>query len=42
MKFSEVKQGRAWHVMEVILTELLDSTGARLHDPTTGFGLLNP
>ena len=31
-----------WHVMEVILFELMDSTGVRSLDPETGFKLLQP
>ncbi|MGZ3578067.1 MAG: PPC domain-containing DNA-binding protein [Syntrophales bacterium] len=38
-----VRQGvRVWHVMEIILFELLDSTGLRLLEPASGFKLLNP
>jgi len=33
---------RVWHVMEVILYELLDSTGKRKKDMATGFDLLVP
>lgn len=33
---------RVWHVMEVILYELLDSTGKRKKDTATGFDLLVP
>jgi predicted DNA-binding protein with PD1-like motif len=33
---------KVWHVMEIILFELVDSTGLRLSDPETGFKLLNP
>lgn len=33
---------RVWHVMEVILHELLDSTGMRKKDFITGFDLLVP
>jgi predicted DNA-binding protein with PD1-like motif len=33
---------RVWNVMEVILIELLDTTGLRQYDPVTGFDLLNP
>ncbi len=33
---------RVWHVMEVILHELLDSTGVRKKDLATGFDLLVP
>lgn len=38
-----VRQGvKAWHVLEVILFELLDSDAVRAFDPMTGFDLLNP
>jgi predicted DNA-binding protein with PD1-like motif len=38
-----VRRGvRVWHVMEIILFELLDSTGVRLLEPATGFNLLKP
>ena len=33
---------RVWNVMEVILIELLDSSGLRRYDSVTGFDLLNP
>lgn len=33
---------RTWHVMEVILTELLDCTATRDVEPATGFALLQP
>ncbi len=33
---------RTWHVMEVILTELVDCTARRAVEPTTGFALLQP
>lgn len=33
---------RVWHVVEIILLELLDSTGVRLLEPALGFKLLNP
>lgn len=33
---------RVWHVMEVVLTELLESTATRQPDPLTGFKLLVP
>ncbi len=33
---------RVWHVMEVVLHELLDSTGVRKKDLATGFDLLVP
>jgi hypothetical protein len=31
-----------WHVMEVILFEILDSAGVRMLEPASGFELLNP
>ncbi|MFP3870440.1 MAG: PPC domain-containing DNA-binding protein [Syntrophobacteria bacterium] len=38
-----IRQGvRVWHIMEVIVFELVDTTGARLADPQTGFKLLHP
>jgi predicted DNA-binding protein with PD1-like motif len=33
---------RVWHVAEVIIWELTDSTGRRALDPVTGFELLTP
>jgi predicted DNA-binding protein with PD1-like motif len=33
---------KVWHVMEVILFELLDSTGIRVPDPEIGFALMRP
>ena len=33
---------RTWHVMEVIITELLDCTARRAVEPETGFALLQP
>jgi predicted DNA-binding protein with PD1-like motif len=33
---------KVWHVMEVVLFELMDTTGRRLLDPKTGFKLLIP
>ena len=33
---------RTWHVMEVIITELLDCTATRAVEPETGFALLQP
>lgn len=33
---------KVWHVMEVILFELIDTTGIRVLEPETGFKLLNP
>jgi len=38
-----IRQGvQVWQVMEVILFELVDSTGARVHEPATGLKLLKP
>jgi len=38
-----VRRGvRTWHVLEVILTELVDCTAVRAPDPQTGFNLLQP
>ena len=38
-----IREGvRVWHVMEVILFELADTTGVRTHDSKTGFKLLQP
>ncbi|MEE9906149.1 MAG: DNA-binding protein [Chlorobium sp.] len=33
---------KVWHVMEVVLTELLENTASRQTDPITGFKLLVP
>ncbi len=33
---------KVWHVMEAVLFELTDTPAARLHDPVTGFALLEP
>ncbi len=33
---------KTWHILEVILFELVDSTGVRIFDPDTGFGMLIP
>jgi predicted DNA-binding protein with PD1-like motif len=33
---------KVWHVMEIVLVELMDSTGRRILDPQTGFKLLVP
>ncbi len=33
---------KVWHVMEVILHELVDSSGVRKKDEATGFDLLTP
>ena len=38
-----VRRGvKVWHVMEVILSELLNCDAARVFDPATGFELLEP
>jgi predicted DNA-binding protein with PD1-like motif len=38
-----VRRGvRVWHVLEAIMTELLDSPAIRATDPATGFKLLRP
>lgn len=38
-----VRRGvKAWHIMEVILFELTDTTAIRTMDPSTGFDLLTP
>jgi predicted DNA-binding protein with PD1-like motif len=38
-----VRQGvKAWHIMEIILFELVDTTAVRAFDSTTGFELLRP
>jgi predicted DNA-binding protein with PD1-like motif len=38
-----IREGvRVWHVMEVILFELVDTTGVRTFDSATGFDLLQP
>ena len=33
---------KVWHIMEVVLYELLGSSAVRRHDPVTGFDLLVP
>lgn len=33
---------KVWHVMEIILIELVGTTAARVLEPETGFELLNP
>jgi predicted DNA-binding protein with PD1-like motif len=33
---------QVWHIMEIILYELMDSSGIRIQDDQTGFKLLNP
>jgi len=38
-----VRKGvKAWHILEVILFELVDTTAIRAMDSATGFELLNP
>jgi len=38
-----VRRGvKAWHVLEIVIWELTDTTGRRLPDAATGFELLNP
>lgn len=38
-----VRKGvRTWHILEVVMTELLDSSAVRIFDPVTGFGLMRP
>jgi predicted DNA-binding protein with PD1-like motif len=38
-----VRRGvKVWHLLEIILFELLDSTAARMFDDQTGFELLEP
>ncbi len=38
-----VRKGvKTWHVLEIILIELLDCTAARKFDPQVGIGLLQP
>ncbi len=38
-----VRRGvKAWHILEVILFELIDTTAVRVLDPVTGFELLRP
>jgi predicted DNA-binding protein with PD1-like motif len=33
---------KVWHIMEIILFELVDTTGVRVLEPTMGFVLLQP
>lgn len=33
---------KTWHILEVIMTELLDTDARRLPDPVIGFSLLQP
>lgn len=33
---------QVWHVMEVIIFELIDTTAKRVFEPDTGFALLHP
>jgi predicted DNA-binding protein with PD1-like motif len=38
-----IRQGvKVWHVMEIILFELIDTAGVRVLDPDSGFKLLRP
>jgi predicted DNA-binding protein with PD1-like motif len=38
-----IREGvKTWHILEVILFELTDTTAVRAFDPVTGFDLLNP
>ncbi|MHB9155588.1 MAG: PPC domain-containing DNA-binding protein [Endomicrobiales bacterium] len=38
-----VRKGvKAWHVLEAVLFELTGSPAVRVHDPSTGFELLEP
>ena len=38
-----VRRGvKVWHVMEIIVTELIDHQASRQPDPSTGFDLLVP
>lgn len=38
-----VRKGvKTWHVLEIILTELINTNAVRAFDTTTGFGLLRP
>ena len=38
-----IREGvKTWHILEVILIELIDSTAKRTFDSVTGFELLNP
>ena len=38
-----IREGvKTWHVLEVILIELIESTAKRTLDSVTGFELLNP
>ena len=38
-----VRRGvKVWHIMEIILYELIDTSAARMPDATTGFELLEP
>ena len=33
---------KTWHILEIVLIELIGATARRLLDPVTGFELLNP
>jgi len=38
-----VRRGvKAWHIMEVVLFEIRETSAQRRHDPITGFDLLEP
>jgi predicted DNA-binding protein with PD1-like motif len=38
-----VRKGvKTWHILEVVMIELLNSTAVRKFDPTTGFELMRP
>lgn len=38
-----VRKGvRTWHILEIVLFELIDTEAVRMFDPVTGFELLNP
>jgi predicted DNA-binding protein with PD1-like motif len=33
---------KTWHILEIVLIELIETTAKRILDPITGFELLNP
>lgn len=33
---------KVWHIMEMVLFELIDNAAKRLYDPVTGFSLMQP
>jgi len=38
-----VRKGvKVWHIMEIILFEIINTTGVRVFDPSTGFNMLDP